>query len=43
METNEDINNIIDEIQNVLNRTSWTIEIPKYPTKIQKMVARLFF
>jgi hypothetical protein len=39
----DDTNKIIDEIQDVLDRTYWTIEIPKYPTKLQRFLSRLFF
>lgn len=39
----DDTNEIIDEIQDVLDRTYWTLEIPKYPTKTQRLISRLFF
>jgi hypothetical protein len=39
----DDTNKLLDEIIDVLNRTYWTIEIPKYPTKFQRLISRLFF
>ena len=39
----DDINEKIDEIMDVLDRTYWTIEIPNHPTKIQRLISRLFF
>lgn len=40
---NSDIDGIIDEIINVLDSTYWTIEITKHPTKLQRIISRLFF
>ena len=39
----DDTNKLIDEIVDVLNRTYWAIEIPKHPTRLQRIVSRLFF
>ena len=39
----DDTNKLLDEIIDVLDRTYWTIEIPKYPTKLQMLLSRLFF
>lgn len=39
----DDTNELLDEIIDVLNRTYWTIEIPKHPTKLQRFLSRLFF
>ena len=38
-----DIIEIMDEIKDVLDRTSWKINIPHHPTKIQRIIAKILF
>ena len=39
----DDTNKLLDDIQDIVNRTVWTIELEKRPTKTKQIASRLLF